>query len=315
MLSRLAREELRRASLGRPLALALGKFDGVHRGHQALIRLLREQASARGLASGVVIFHPNPRTVLRPGSRDSYLTGLDERIELLYDLGLDVVAPVTFTSELAQSSAEEFARSLREDLQMALLVGGPGRARGRGRAGTPDRMRELGERFGFELVIVDFASLEGGKIGSGAVRAALARGDVEEAATLLGRPFSLQGPVVRGAMRGRTLGFPTANVAVGADRELPALGVYATRAYVGEQRYTSVTNIGKRPTFDDGSPTVETYLMDFDGDIYGCELRIELVRLLRGETKFSGIEELRAQIGRDIANARVALAQPDTNPS
>jgi riboflavin kinase/FMN adenylyltransferase len=308
MPSRLAREELRRASLGRPIALALGKFDGVHRGHQALIRSLREQASARGLASGVVIFHPNPRTVLHPGSRDSYLTGLDERIELLYGLGLDMVAPVTFTSELAQSSAEEFARSLREDVQMALLVGGPDLALGRGREGTPARMAELGEQFGFAVKIIDFASLEGGKIGSGAVRAALARGDVQEAASLLGRTFSLQGPVVRGAMRGRTLGFPTANIAVGADRELPALGVYATRAQLGEQTYDSVTNIGRRPTFDDGTPTVETYLLDFDADIYGLELRLELIAHLRGETKFAGVEELKAQIRRDIDSARAALA-------
>jgi riboflavin kinase/FMN adenylyltransferase len=308
MPSRLAREELRRASLGRPIALALGKFDGVHRGHQALIRYLREQAAARGLASGVVIFHPNPLTVLRPGTRATYLTSLDERIELLYGLALDMVAPVTFTSELAQSSAEEFARSLRDDVQMALLVGGPDLALGRGREGTAERMREFGARFGYELAIVPFESLDGGKVGSRAVRAALAQGDVGEAAKLLGRPFSLRGPVVRGAMRGRSLGFPTANIALGADRELPALGVYATRARVGEQSYDSVTNIGRRPTFDDGPPSVETFLLDFDADIYGYELQIDLVLMLRGETKFAGVEELKAQIGHDVTAARAVLS-------
>ena len=308
MPSRLAREELRRASLGRPTALALGKFDGVHRGHQALIRHLRERAAARGLASGVVIFHPNPQTVLRPGTRATYLTSLDERIELLYGLGLDVVAPVTFTSELAQSSPEEFARALREDMQMALLIGGPDLALGRGREGTAQRMRELGLGMGYEVEIVDFAALDGEKIGSGAVRAALASGDVQEAARLLGRPFSLRGPVVRGAMRGKTIGFPTANIAIGADRELPALGVYATRAYIGEQRYLSVTNIGKRPTFDDGPPSIEAFLLDFDADIYGSELRIELVTMLRGEQKFAGVEQLKEQIQRDVEAARAALS-------
>lgn len=308
MPSRLAREELRRASLGRPTALAIGKFDGVHRGHQALIRHLRERASARGLPGGVVIFHPNPQTVLRPGTRATYLTSLDERIELLYGLGLDVVAPVTFTSELAQSSAEEFARALREDMQMTLLIGGPDLALGRGREGTAERMRELGLELGYEVEIIQFASLDGGKVGSGAVRAALASGNVKEAARLLGRPFSLRGPVVRGAMRGRLLGFPTANIAIGADRELPALGVYATLAYVGEQRYPSVTNIGRRPTFDDGAPSVEAFLFDFDADIYGSELRIELVKMLRGEQKFSGVEQLKSQIQRDVEAARAALS-------
>jgi riboflavin kinase / FMN adenylyltransferase len=308
MPSRLAREELRRASAGRPIALALGKFDGVHRGHQALVRYLRQLADQRGLASGVVIFHPNPLTVLRPGARATYLTSLDERIELLYGLGLDTVAPVTFTSELAQSSAEEFARALREDMQMAVLVGGPDLALGRGREGTAARMAELGLQFGFEVDIAGFESLHGEKIGSGAIRAALATGDVQEAGRLLGRPFSLRGPVIQGAMRGRTMGFPTANIGLGADRELPALGVYATWAQAGEQTYPSVTNIGRRPTFDDGPPSVEAFLLGFDADLYGQELKIDLVKMLRGEQKFAGLDELRAQIARDVEAARIALS-------
>ncbi len=307
MPSKLAREEMRRASLGRPLAVALGKFDGVHLGHQALVRFLQAQAQSRGLASGVVIFHPNPLTVLRPGIRALSLTSLDERIELLYKLGLDVVCPVTFTAELAQSSAEEFARSLREDLNMALLVAGPDLAIGRGREGTPARMEELGAQLGFEMCIIPFESLEGAKIGSGAVRAALGIGDVGEVARLLGRPFTLSGPVVTGAMRGRTIGFPTANIAVAADRELPAFGVYATRAHLDSETFDSVTNIGLRPTFDDGPPSVETFILDFDRDIYGQEIRIDLVSMLRGEEKFDNIEALKAQISRDADAARAEL--------
>jgi riboflavin kinase/FMN adenylyltransferase len=270
---------------------------------------LQEQARERGLASGVVIFHPNPLTVLRPGTRALNLTSLDERIDLLYRLGLDTVAPVTFTSELAQSSAEEFARALREDLEMGLLVAGPDLAIGRGREGTAARMQELGSQMGFEVCIAPFESLGASKIGSGSIRSALARGDVHEVAELLGRPFSLSGPVVTGAMRGRTIGFPTANIAVGADRELPSFGVYATRAHVGEAVYDSVTNIGLRPTFDDGPPSVEAYLFDFDSDIYGQEVQIDLVAKLRGEQKFENIEALKAQIATDAEAARRELAK------
>jgi riboflavin kinase/FMN adenylyltransferase len=298
---------MRRGSLGRPLALAIGKFDGVHLGHQALIRYLREQAADRGLATGVVILHPSPITVLRPGTAALYITSLDERIELLYGLGLDTVVPVTFTSELAQSSAEDFARSLKEDLQMALLVAGPDLALGRGREGTADRMRALGGQFSFEVSIVRFESLAEQKIGSRAVHAALSIGDMREVTRLLGRPLSLSGPVVKGAMRGRTIGFPTSNIAIGADRELPAFGVYATRAYLGSRTYESVTNIGRRPTFDDGNPSVETYILDFDADIYGQELRVELISKLRGEVKFSSVDELKEQIARDAESARAEL--------
>jgi riboflavin kinase/FMN adenylyltransferase len=298
---------MRRASLGRPLALALGKFDGVHRGHQALVQFLRARAQERNLATGVVIFHPNPLTVLRPGTRALSLSSLDERIELLYQLGLDTVIPVTFTSELAQSSAEEFAASLSEDLCMSLLIAGPDFAVGRGREGTPERMQSLGTKLGFDVCIVPFESMDGEKIGSGAVRGALARGDVREVTRLLGRPYSLSGPVVIGAMRGRTIGFPTANIAIGADRELPQFGVYATRAHVGETTYGSVTNIGLRPTFNDGPVSVETFIFDFNGDIYGREIRIELVEMLRGEKKFDNIEALTIQIASDADAARLAL--------
>jgi riboflavin kinase/FMN adenylyltransferase len=309
--SRLARSEMRRGSLDRPLALVIGKFDGVHRGHQALIRRLQEEAATRGLATGAVVLHPSPITVLRPGTPALYITGLDERIDLLYELGLDTVVPVTFTSELAQSSAEEFARCLREDLQMALLVAGPDLALGRGREGTPERMRELGKQLGFEVVIVPFESLGAEKIGSRAVHEALAAGNVREVARLLGRPFSLSGPVVKGAMRGRTIGIPTANIAIGADRELPASGVYATRAHLGDHSYCSVTNIGRRPTFDDGAPSVETYILDFDADIYGQELRVDLISMLRGEAKFDSVEALKTQIAHDVEAARRELARQD----
>ncbi|MGI8554654.1 MAG: riboflavin biosynthesis protein RibF [Dehalococcoidia bacterium] len=308
MPSKLAREELRRASLGRPTAVTVGKFDGLHRGHQALIQELKLRARERDLATGVVTFHPNPITVIRPGSPNSYLTSLDERIELLYGQGVDTVAPVTFTSELAQASAEEFARALKEDFSMALLVGGPDLALGRGREGTPERMRALGSQLGFDVQIIEFLTSEAGKIGSRAVREALQAGRVGEVARLLGRPFSLAGPVIRGAMRGRELGYPTANIAIGADRELPAFGIYATRAYLGEQAFASVTYVGPRPTFDAGAPSVEPYILDFDADIYGRRLRIDFIERLRGDQRFTDLDSLKEQMARDVVSARKALA-------
>jgi riboflavin kinase/FMN adenylyltransferase len=307
MPSRLLREELRRASLGRPTAVTIGKFDGVHAGHQALIAALKRCAAERGLATGIVTFHPNPLTVIRPGSPNTYLTSLDERIELLYAQGVDTVAPVTFTSELAQTSAAEFALALKQDLDMALLVGAADLALGRGREGRPERMRELGRELGFEVEIIEFLRSGEAKIGSAAVRAALASGDVEEVARLLGRPFSLRGPVVRGAGRGREIGFPTANLAIGADRELPAYGIYATRAYLGGEAYPAATYVGPRPTFDGGAPSVEPYLLDFDRDIYGEELRLDFVRRLRGDMAFTSVAELQEQMRRDVCATRDAL--------
>lgn len=308
MPSRLFRNELRRAALGRPTAVTVGKFDGVHAGHQVLIGALKRRAASRGLATAVVTFHPNPLTVIRPGSPNTYLTSLDERIELLYAQGIDTVAPVTFTSELAQTSAEEFARALTEDFDMALLLAAPDLALGRGREGTPERMRELGKQLGFDVEIVEFLTGDHGKIGSAAVRAALAAGDVAEVARLLGRLFSLRGPVIRGAGRGREIGFPTANLAIGADRELPAFGIYATWAYLRDEVHPAATYIGPRPTFDSGPPSVEPYLLDFDRDIYGEELRIDFVARLRGDMAFASVDELCDQMRRDICATRAALA-------
>lgn len=305
MSSWLARQELRSASPGRPTSVTVGKFDGVHIGHQALIRFLKQRAEARKLASAVVTFHPNPISVLRPGTRVTYLTSLEERLELLHAQGVDCVAPVTFTDELAQCPAEEFALVLKEEIGMSLLVGGPDLALGRNREGTPDRMRGIGSSLGFDVEIVDFYALDGKRAGSSAIRAALATGDMEEVARLLGRPFSLRGPVVYGAMRGHSIGFPTANIDIPADRELPGFGVYATRAHVAGQVRDAVTNIGRRPTFDNGTPSIETHILDFTEDLYGRELRIDVLARLRGEEKFSSIEGLREQIDRDICKARL----------
>lgn len=304
VITALAREQFSRLAVGRPMAITIGVFDGVHLGHQALIRQLREQARARDLVGGVVTLHPSPITVIRPDVRVLYITSLEERIELIENLGVDAVSPLTFTSELAQVSARDFLTAMRDTLDMRLLVGGPDIALGRGREGNAAWLFEHAPALGVDVEIARFLDAGGQKVGSSGIREAVAHGEMERAAALLGRPFSLRGPVVQGVQRGRTIGFPTANIAVSADRVLPALGVYVTRAVLGEAAYPAVTNIGRRPTFDDGPPSVETHLLDFDHDLYGRDLKIELLHRLRGEMKFDGVDALVAQIGRDAGAAR-----------
>jgi|CXWL01.1.fsa_nt_gi riboflavin kinase/FMN adenylyltransferase len=305
----LARDELARHAPGRPAAITLGVFDGVHLGHVHLIEGLKQRAATRGLASGIVTLHPSPVQVLRPEVRVAYITSLEERVERLRATGVEFVAPLTFTSEVAELSARDFLAMLHEALGMAYLLMGPDNAFGRGREGTPARVAEIAAELGFELEVLD-APLGGdhGRVSATAIRQAIHDGDMETATRLLGRPFSLRGPVVRGAERGRTIGFPTANMAITPDRAMPAFGVYVSRAYIGEQSYMGATNIGVKPTFQGERPSVETYLLDFEGDLYGRELRIELLHRLRGEMKFDGIEALVAAIAADVDAARAYFA-------
>lgn len=309
MITQLARSELARASAGRPAAVTIGKFDGVHRGHQYLVTRLLEEARKRDLASVVVTMHPHPATVLRPGTPISYLCSLEERVELLHSLGVDQVAVLSFTSELAQLSYREFVTLIIDQLDMRLLLAGPDLALGRNREGDVGAVQSLALEKGFELTLVELLSEEEAKVGSGAVREALAAGEMETVTRLLGRPFALHGPVVRGAERGRTIGFPTANIAIGADLALPSFGVYVTRAFLGESTYDSITNIGKRPTFDEDRPTIETHILEFDADCYEQQLRIELLVRVRDEMRFDGIEALKAQIGSDVQTARDYFAK------
>ena len=310
----LAHDELLRAAPGRDCAVTVGVFDGVHRGHLHLIGELREQAQEKGLAAGIVTLHPAPMVVLKPGSVMTYLTSLEERIELLRASGVDFVAPLTFTSEVAQLSARRFAELMVEALGLKLVIMGPDHAFGRGREGTPAYMSQVGREMSFQVELFSEPLTNGGQVvSSTAVRAALEGGDMEKVAALLGRCFSVRGPVVEGARRGKSIGFPTANVGLAPDRALPPFGVYVTRAYLGEADYRSVTNIGRRPTFEPSgfaAPTVEVYLMDYDSDdFYGRELRVEFVLRLRDEKRFSGVDELAAQIKRDVAAADVLLGR------
>lgn len=301
----LARRELQRIAPGRPSAVTFGVFDGVHRGHRHLVAALLEEARRESLAAVAITFNPHPRTVLRPGATIAYLTSLEERVELLQSLGLDAVGVLAFTSELAQLEPREFLSLLADELEMRVLLVGPDFAFGRNRAGTLEVSSKIGEELGFRVEAAPMLDEGGEKVGSTAVREALGRGDVRRVAQLLGRPFSLRGPVIEGDKRGRELGFPTANIAIGLDHALPAYGIYVSRAYVRETAYEACTSIGVRPTFEgDEKPTVEAFILDFDGDVYGEELRIELLERLRGEERFESADELVAQMHKDIEQTR-----------
>lgn len=303
------RAQLAAGAPGPETALTIGVLDGVHRGHQALLSRLRDEARARALTPGVVTLHPHPITVLRPEIAPSYLTSLEDRMELLRQAGAGWVIPLTFTGEVSEISAEELATAFHEILRMRLMVLGPDASFGRGAPkDTAARMRALGAEVGFEVVQIEPLMHDHERYSSTAVRKALAAGDMERVTGLLGRNYTIGGPVVHGFERGRSIGFPTANISVAADRALPGIGVYATRAHVSGRAFGGATNIGKRPTFDAGHVSVETYLLDFEGDIYGERMDLEVIHRLRGEAAFPGIDELKAQIARDVESARSALS-------
>lgn len=316
MVTELARQELRRAAPGRPTALTIGVFDGVHRGHQMVLRHVVERARAHGLAAAAITFHPHPRQVLRPDLTTEYVSSLEDRLSLIKQAGLDAVATVSFTSEFSLTDAGDFVRMLVDEFQLKCLIIGEDFALGRQRGGDVETLRQLGGELGFSVEVVPLLSDNSqDKVSSTEVRAALEAGAVDRVGDLLGRRYSLHGPVVVGFERGRSIGFATANVAVGNDRSIPAPGVYATIARLGTRRVPSVTNIGTRPTFDDGGAlSIECHIIDFDEDIYGADLRVEFVQRLRGERKFDGIDALVEQIGRDRDAARELLADMDIVP-
>jgi len=301
----LSRDELVRHAPGHPSAITLGVFDGVHLGHRHLIEGLKARSTALGLTSGIVTLHPSPVQVLRPEIRVAYITSLEERVELLQATGVGFVAPLTFTSEVAELSAYDFVAMLHSALDMRYLLMGPDNAFGRGREGTPVRVAEIAEELGFELEVLDEPlDTDGGRVSATAIRRAIGDGEMEVAAALLGRPFSLRGPVIRGAERGRVIGFPTANMAITPDRVMPAFGVYVTRAHTGGRAYMGATNVGIKPTFDQARASVETYVLEFEGDLYGREIRVELLHRLRDEIKFDGVDALTAAIKADVDAVR-----------
>ena len=301
-------EELSRLSPDKDTILTIGVFDGVHLGHKRLIAELIGRAGRLNLLSGVVTFDPHPQQVLLPRNRLPFLTGLEQRKALLKNEGVKSVIVLPFSRELAQLSAREFIKLLKDYLSLKELVIGPDFTLGRNREGDVDNLRKLGKAMGFTVTVVPPVTINGETVSSTAIREALAGGDLEKASSLIGRPFSLSGKVVRGEGRGAKLDYPTANLEIEPEQALPAEGVYASWAYIAGRAYKSVTNIGRRPTFGVGKSLVEVYILGYRGDLYGQELKIDIIEKLRGEKQFDSAEALRQQIARDVEQGRAVLS-------
>lgn len=288
--------------------LTIGVFDGVHRGHQAILRQLVEGAHSAGSPAAVLTFARHPAEVL--GHRDlKCLTTSEERAELLGQLGVDAVISHPFDEHVAALSAAEFMRPVKERLGLSRLLIGYDFALGRGREGNASRLAEIGREMGYTVQVVEAVSDESGLISSTVIRKLVSVGDVADAAKMLGHSYSITGRVIHGTARGRVIGYPTANVEVPPGKLIPAFGIYACWAEVDGERYPAAISIGIRPTFDDDQRDVrvEAYLLDHESDLYEKTVKLEFVQRLRDEMKFPSVEALIAQIESDVAAVRSIL--------
>jgi len=306
-------EELQKFAPERETALTVGVFDGVHLGHQHLLRKLIEQASREGLIPGVITFDRHPEEVLSPDKKLIYLTDLEQRKELIRASGIQLIVILSFTPELSQLTAREFIQLLRKYLKLRLLVIGPDFALGRNREGNVEALQALGSELGFRVLLVPPFKVGEEVVRSTLIRQALVGGELEKVARLLGRNFTVRGKVIPGAARGKELGFPTANIWPNSLKVLPPDGVYATQVRVGERTFPSVTNIGVRPTFGGGERWIEVHIPDFQGDLYGKKLSLEFVKWLRDELRFACPEDLQNQIARDIREAQTIIEKEGLN--
>ena len=302
-------KELAKVKPQKETLLTVGVFDGIHLGHQRLLTYLRDEARKKNCLSGVVTFKSHPRAVLSPENKLLWLSDMETRTNLLRDLGIDVIVVLPFTPELARLNAQRFVQMLKKYLKMCGLIIGPDFALGRDREGDADKLRLLGQELGFSVQVIPPVIIDGQVVSSSAIRQALTEGDMKKAEKLFGRFFSLSGLVVRGDGRGRTLGFPTANLELGPEQALPSDGVYATIAHVGPELMPSVTSIGVRPTFGGGERLVEAHIIDYEGELLGQRLTLDLVDKLRDEKRFDTVEELKSQMGRDVEQARRILSE------
>lgn len=289
--------------------MTIGSFDGVHRGHQEIVRRVVSGATQAGVPSVVFTFYPHPAVVLGKRQDPLLLTQPDVKADLLGEMGVDYVVTYPFTVETSMHTAEEFINLLHEHLGMQRLLVGEDFALGRGREGDVVRLEELGRKVGYTLEVVTPVRNGDIIVSSSQIRKHLFEGDVAQAEGLLGRRYKISGEVVHGDARGKLIGIPTANLDVPNEQAIPKTGVYVCRAYVGGKCYGAVANIGFRPTFDNGTaaPRVEAHILDFDEDLYDSILSLEFIRRLRNEMRFSSVQSLIEQIQADISSARSIL--------
>jgi riboflavin kinase / FMN adenylyltransferase len=297
------------AGTGRGSALAIGNFDGIHLGHQAILGGVVRHARATGNVAMTLTFEPPPLKVLRPEQAPPRISTNEQRLTWFAAGGLEAAVVLPFTLELAKVSPVAFVKEiLVGGLSARAIFVGDNFRFGHKHAGNVQLLRELAPRHGFEVIVVPPVTFRGEIVSSTVIRREIEAGNVSHAGRLLGRPFVLTGPVVAGTGTGRRLTFPTLNLAMEQEL-LPASGVYVTQTKIGDASYDSVTNVGFRPTFNGTSLGVETHLLGFSGEIHASRLKIRFWKRLRAEKKFSGPEELREQIARDIVHAREFFAR------
>jgi riboflavin kinase / FMN adenylyltransferase len=297
------------AKIARPTVLTLGVFDGLHLGHQLIMQTVVERARAVGAVPTVITFEPHPRAVLHPESAPPLLQTFDQKIEALGVLGIEQTIVVRFDEDFSQIRAEDFLRDVIADrLHAKEVYLGCGFAFGHGREGNIDLLRRVSQGLGFFADEVPELRLRGRRVSSSRVRELLQQGRVGIARRMLGRPYGVEGRVMRGAERGATLGFPTANLQP-QNRVIPRGGVYVTATLIDGQWRRSVTNIGIKPTFGEhNEATVETYVMNWSGDLYGDVVRVRFLHRLRAEKRFNSLDELKAQIQSDVERAEKYFA-------
>lgn len=308
--------QLNAASTGRRTVITVGTFDGVHVGHALLLRATVELANDIDADSVAITFKYPPRELLNPELLVPHLGPLNERRKLIESLGINHLIEIDFDESIRNLEADEFVRILISELNLVGLVIGPGATIGRERGGDEARMGSLSRELGFELRVVPPAMVHGKVARSTAIRAALSTGDMVSAAELLGRTFSITGIVTEGDRRGRTLGFPTANITPDPHGALPTDGIYACYVTTEGGRYQAATNIGVRPTFDNGPRVIEPFLLDFDGDLYGHRITVEFVHRLREEETFDNVDDLLTQMKNDVeVTRRILGAAPQQSGS
>lgn len=301
--------DLTTISVSRPTVLTIGSFDGIHRGHQHLIAQVVARAKELDIASALVTLHPHPKVVLRSNSPLRYLSTIEERLDLLKSLGLDYAVVFPFSLETSQIRAREFVQLLTEHLRMREIICGKDFALGYKREGNVEFLRALGAEQNFSVHVVEPQTFDGEIISSTRVRDLVAQGELQEAVRALGRYPSVRGRVIKGDQRGRTLGFPTANLAIAERRLIPADGIYVVRIKIGDQWWGGAANIGVRPTFDNGARLVEVFVLDFSGDLYDQVVEVQFIKRLRPELKFDNVHALIEQMQRDVLDARRVLAE------
>ncbi len=300
------RQRLANVAPNKEAVVTIGVFDGVHHGHRHLLRQVVKLAGDQYIPT-VVTFSNRPITVLKPGTEPSYLTTLDQRVDLIKQQSIELVVCLEFTLELAEVPADEFAKLLSESLKMKGLVLGPDSALGKDRQGDLAFMQKQGEELGFWVRSVEPLDIEGQPVKSRRIRDAVANGNLVVCPELLGRNHLLSGTVVVGDQRGRTLGFPTANLDVDPQLLLPGDGIYATWAIIDGKRHQAATSIGVRPTFDLTQRLVEVFVLDFSEDLYGKTVGVEFITKVRDQEKFDGLDALIKQINQDVDDCRQVL--------